>query len=418
MKIAVYGVSRSGKDYLLERVVAHLTAQGISAVHIKGSATLNELSNQEYGIPLKQADEEKRTVLRNHFIDIVEKTSLTHDVVFVDGHYAFIDETGFNTVFTKADKYCYDHFFYLDTLTKKIVEFSRNDPRRPQDLTIQTDKIAAWKCFEIKGLGAACDELGKELIILDENTQNCIQFITHWITDFSRFDYPSIAKQLVNQFLETNKKKHSVAVLLDCDNTLSENDTTYDFCDFLNIEKSALKLIFAGDRYSSYQFFQVQNLYQQFNSEELEEAVKYAVPKIQISNKVWTFVKQQNTKAYICALTSGVQNIWQNKADELGDIDNVWGNVTDKTQTFFVTPLLKKHITLAFKARGVQVIAIGDSVIDIPMLKVAEQGYIVAHKKLNQAVSEYFLRNPNSQIKQIFATQWHYPIKQLFYKEN
>ena len=56
MKIAIYGVSRSGKDYLIERVVTHLTTQGISAVHIKGSATLNELSNQEYGIPLKQAD--------------------------------------------------------------------------------------------------------------------------------------------------------------------------------------------------------------------------------------------------------------------------------------------------------------------------------------------------------------------------
>ena len=125
MKIAVYGVSRSGKDYLLERVVTHLSTQGISAIHIKGSATLNELSQQQYGIPLKKIDDEKRTILRQQFIEIVEKSALTYEVVFVDGHYAFIDDGRFYTVLTEADKYCYDHFFYLDTLTEKIIKFSR-----------------------------------------------------------------------------------------------------------------------------------------------------------------------------------------------------------------------------------------------------------------------------------------------------
>lgn len=414
MKIAIYGVSRSGKDYLIERVVTHLTTQGISAVHIKGSATLNELSNQEYGIPLKQADEEKRTVLRNHFIDIVEKASLVHDVVFVDGHYAFIDGAGFNTVLTDADKYCYDHFFYLDTLTEKIVEFSRSSPRQPQDLTIQADEIDAWKRFEIQGLGNVCDELDKELVILDENTQSCIQFITHWITTFhSQFDYSAIATQLVSRFLEINNKKHSAVVVLDCDNTLSINDTTYDFCDFLNIEKSILKRIFAGDRYSSYQFFQVQKLYQRFNREQLGKAARYAASQIRISKEIWDFAKQQNSKAYLCALTSGILSVWEHKADELGSVDKVWGNTVCSAQEFFVTPLLKKHIALAFKAFGVKVTAIGDSVIDIPMLEVAEEGYIVAHTKLNQAVCRYFSNYQHSQINQIFATQWHYPIGQL-----
>ena len=419
MKIAIYGVSRSGKDYLLERVVAHLIAQGISAVHIKGSATLNELSYQKYGVPLKETNEEKRMILRKLFIDIVENASLNYDVVFVDGHYAFINDTGgFNTVFTDADRYCYNHFFYLDTLSEKIVEFSRKNPRQPQDLTIQAAEIDAWKSFEIKELKKACNELEKELVILDEDTQNCLQFITHWVTDFNRFNYPMIAKKLVNQFLESNDKKYSTVILLDCDNTLSENDTTYNFCDFLNIEPSALKQIFLGDRYSSYQFFKVQNLYQYADNEQLQKAVKYAISKIQISNKIWTFSKQQGIKAYLCALTSGIWDIWQGKAEELNNIDIVWGNFINKTRTYFVTPLLKKYITLTFKACGIQVIAIGDSIIDIPMLETAEQGYIVAHKKLNKAVSKYFLDNPNSHIKQIFATQWNYPIEQLFYKEN
>lgn len=414
MKIAIYGVSRSGKDYLLERVVAHLTAQGISAVHIKGSATLNELSHQRYGIPLKQADEAKRTVLRNRFIGIVEKASSAYDVVFVDGHYAFIDGAGFNTVLTDTDKYCYDHFFYLDTLTEKIVEFSRKYPRQAQDLTIQADEIDKWKHFEIDGLNKVCNELDKELVILDENTQNCIEFITHWVKYFYHcFDYPNIAQKLVGGFLENYQKEYSEAVLLDCDNTLSINDTTYDFCDVLGIEKANLKRIFAGDRYSSYQFFQVQNLYQKSDEVQLKKASEYAVSKIQVSDSIWQFVQHHKTQSYICALTSGVFNIWKEKVNELKDIDKVWGNAICSKQNFFVTPLFKKHIALAFKTFGVKVTAIGDSVIDIPMLETADQGYIVAHTKFNQAVCGYFSGNPHSQIQQIFATQWQYPIKQF-----
>ncbi|WP_312266916.1 haloacid dehalogenase-like hydrolase [Neisseria sp.] len=415
MKIAVYGVSRSGKDYLLDRSVAYLNTQGISAVHIKGSATLNKLSNQEYGIPLKHADEEKRTVLRKHFIDIVEKTALVHDVVFVDGHYAFMGDDGFYTVFTDADKYCYDHFFYLDTLTEKIIEFSRANPKTPQDLSIQPDEIDAWKLFEIQGLSNACDALNKELVILDGQTQNCIQFLTQWIKNFSnQFDYPMIAKQLVEQFLENTQIKHQAVVLLDGDNTLAMNDATYDFCDFLNIDKSVLKQIFKGDRYSSYQFFQVQHLYRHLNNTQWEKAIQYAASKIKISDDVWAFSKKQN--AYCCILTSGVLQLWQYQADRLGNIEQVWGNSIFGTPNFFVTPMLKKHIALAFQSYGIHVIAIGDSIIDIPMLEVAEQSYIVAHTKLNQVVSQYFSGSLHTKIQQIFVTKWCYPIRQLFEK--
>lgn len=414
MKIAIYGVSRSGKDYLLERVVDYLTTQGISAIHIKGSSTLNELCYQTYGIPFKQADEEKRTVLRQHFIDIVEQKSLIHDVVFVDGHYAFINNTGFNTVFTNADKYCYDHFFYLDAPTEKIIEYSRQNPRQPQDLTIQHHEIDVWKKFEIKGLNHACNELHKELVILDGHTQSCIQFITDWIINFEhKFNYPNIAKQLVSQFLEMNDKKHSAVILLDCDNTLSINDTTYDFCDILGIEKAKLKQIFFGDRYSSYQFFQIQNMYRNFDNAKLQKATEYAVNQIQISNDVWGFAKNQNMQSYLCLLTSGILHVWQSKANKLGDVDNVWGNDINDKQDFFVTPLLKKYIALAFQEFGIEVMAIGDSMIDISMLEISNNGYIVAHKKINQAVFEYFSVFPNTQIQQIFATQWHYPIKQF-----
>lgn len=79
---------------------------------------------------------------------------------------------------------------------------------------------------------------------------------------------------------------------------------------------------------------------------------------------------------------------------------------------FFSIGVTKNSCALAFQKNGIQVIAVGDSIIDIPMLEIANQGYIVAHKKLNLAAYQYFLGNPNSMIRQILTTQWQYPISQ------
>ena len=209
MKIALYGVSRAGKDYLLERVVQSLLAQNITAIHIKGSATLNELAQQEYGISLKSTNEAQKHILREHFIDLVQQKSQEYDVIFVDGHYAFIDGDDFNIVFTEADKYCYDHFFYLDTLSEMILQFSRQFPKNKLDLSIQLDEISAWKQFEIKGLQKNCTDLGKELVILDEDTVCCIEFMTLWVKEYwHRFDYEKLAKKYVtSETKETIKTK-------------------------------------------------------------------------------------------------------------------------------------------------------------------------------------------------------------------
>ena len=46
MKFAVYGVSRSGKNYLIEKLVDYFHERGIPLMHINGSGILKELANQ------------------------------------------------------------------------------------------------------------------------------------------------------------------------------------------------------------------------------------------------------------------------------------------------------------------------------------------------------------------------------------
>ena len=46
------------------------------------------------------------------------------------------------------------------------------------------------------------------------------------------------------------------------------------------------------------------------------------------------------------------------------------------------------------------------------MLESSDKGFIIAHNKINKTVMEYF-KNNESKIAQLFATEWHYPIKQM-----
>ena len=46
MKIAVYGVSRSGKDYFIAQFVNRLLSKGIKIINVPGSKTLKDISYQ------------------------------------------------------------------------------------------------------------------------------------------------------------------------------------------------------------------------------------------------------------------------------------------------------------------------------------------------------------------------------------
>lgn len=54
MKLAIYGVSRAGKDHLIKNVIAHLQETTLlTAIHIEGSKTLNTLAQEMFQKPLK-----------------------------------------------------------------------------------------------------------------------------------------------------------------------------------------------------------------------------------------------------------------------------------------------------------------------------------------------------------------------------
>ncbi|MBM4855927.1 AAA family ATPase [Vibrio parahaemolyticus] len=402
MKLAIYGVSRAGKDYLIKNVIAHLQETTLlTAIHIEGSKTLNALAQEMFQKTFKSLDESNKNTLREKFTEIVNKKNSEYDLVLVDGHYSFIDGDSYKVVFTEQDENVYDHFFYLDTPSEMIVEFSRKSTGEKRNVDITVEQVRNWKKFEKFELDKICNNHNKELVILDEETESSVQFISFWLDSYlSKFCNQTSALSFYKEHKELLKKSTQIT-LIDCDKTVSINDGTYDFCRYLGVKKEELKSVFRNDRYTSYQFFKVWNLYKKKNPIKIEESVTLTVQNINLSQSVFDYLANQKDSVVI-GVTSGVFDIWNLINEKYKIFDVLLGNTCKSEFEYLVTPLFKKEIASLLREKGKHVVAIGDSMIDIPMLEAADQGYLIAHEKLNKAVESYLTGVECTNIEQIF----------------
>ena len=204
------------------------------------------------------------------------------------------------------------------------------------------------------------------------------------------------------------------ALVIDCDKTVSTNDVTYDFCKELDITPYELKSIFRNDRYTSYQFYKVWCLYKS-KSKSKPKVITASIAALEMTNlsdDMLKLIKNKN-EMLIIGLTSGVYEIWNLVSKKYNIFNHLIGNTYSNELDYYVTPLLKKAIVLELQNRGKRVTAIGDSMIDIPMLESADSGYIVAHEKLNKAVEKYIEEEKCTQIKQIFRSESYYNLSDV-----
>lgn len=402
MKIAIYGVSRSGKDYLIKNIIS----SEIEGYHLEGSSTLKKLSLNKLGCNFDETTKEQREFLRKEFVKLINDKEVEYGNVFVDGHFSFINDDNYRVVFTEEDKAAYDLFVYLDTPSKMIVEFSRKSTGSKNNMKITTEEVRRWKEFEKQNLYTICDDLNKELIILDEDTTSCVEFFKEYIrTD--NLIYAKSPTRTAEILLEDIKIDKQKILLLDCDKTISENDVTYDFCNYLGVNTAELKSIFRNDRYTSYQFFKLNNLYKKYSQEQLDIAANVVLDKLNVNKSMMELI--YNSSDFVSVgITSGLYQVWSKKVEEENLLDNIIGCKVYNDNALLVTPYVKRAVARELKNRGYHVVSVGDSIIDIPMLEESGNGFIVAHQKINKAVKNYFCKT-DSEIKQFIFSNFSYP---------
>lgn len=407
MILAIYGISRCGKDYLIDKVIERLNGK---AIHFYGSNTLKELSKKLYDLDFNNLTIEQQIILREKFVEKVKEEEKKYKNIIIDGHYSFPNnEGGFDIVFTKADKYLYDEFIYINKSAKFIIDnFMNSNKKQWKSYLDNEEKINEWKEFEINHLKIACKELDKELIIIDDDTSCSVDFISDFITYNNKLLSNKIVDEVMKR-ISIKIIKYNSIVLLDCDKTVSINDLTYDFCEKGGLERSTLKSIFYGDYYTIYQFYR----FQQYLSKSINynESIIYAAEKVLLNNCLINDLTENKGNTYFIGITTGIVDAWNyiNNENEIFDLLIGIGKLSeDKLLRTFVTPSVKYQLTKRLKELGKKIISIGDSIIDIPMLEEANKGIVVAMDKLNKKVSEYISSNINNQLYQLAYNKFKY----------
>ncbi|MDR0560557.1 MAG: hypothetical protein LBG92_10330 [Prevotellaceae bacterium] len=407
----IHGVSRSGKNYLIEHLVETMNAKcPKTLLFVNGSGTLKELSQKHFGIPLSESNEEQKNQLRLAFCPYLKEMQKSTDFkhIIVDGHYCFHIDNKFVTSFTDEERDIFDVFFYLNTPAEKIIENALNGDHNNNIAQMSIEKINQWKEIEIQGLKKSCKEIGKELIVLDRNFDDVVSFFENLLLPKNNLilDAKTIAEKMISEN-QTLINKYYKIILLDCDKTVSNNDTTYDFCKIMGIEKLALKEIFAGERYSLYQFFRTAKLYSTKLLSLYEEAAQYATNQAVINEKLLADIQINGNAFLTVGITSGIYLTWKNIQAKYHFPQIVVGGSNIRTDNKLVSSAVKFYFTRLLREMGKYVIAVGDSIIDVEMLEEADKSFIVAHEKLNSGMTDYF-KKKQSKIQQLAYSNFQY----------
>ena len=393
MTFSIYGVSRSGKDYLIQKLKEFFEAKELSLLHINGSATLNEMAESRYSKRFKLLSDDEKNNLRIAFIEYIHKAEESNPYIVVDGHYAFYDTEGkLFSVFTEYDLKCYEKFFYLDTNPDDIVDRMRASEGEKKNTSMTSQDIRRWQNYEIDEMTKALLGDDKELHIVKYDSDFCLEYIYDAVTS-DKYDSKAIAAKMIKDL----SLKNTTVILSDCDKTLSFEDSTNIALEYIGASKLPLKDIFDGDRYSNYQMM-LANRYYEDVGVFTDDSLKVITERITINQAIVADLKSKKN-VDILAISAGNSEVWKKILSNCALDATVLQNygLTSKYVKYYVANLLRKQ--------GKFVIAIGDSLLDSLMLTEANLSYL-ATKGYRANVEAFIRKNP--QVRQLSYFEYKY----------
>lgn len=387
MKIAIYGVSRAGKDYFINKLQQYFSEKGETLYHLKGSETLNNFALENYGIPFKQCDESEKKKLRKNFVSYVKKSEKKYKHVAVDGHYSFYNEKyELNKVFTDNDMNCYDKFFYLEASSTDIVERMRNSKGSKHNDDITVEQVRQWQDYEIDGLTDDLLIANKDLHIIKFGDK-ALQYVFDCVTT-DCYDSYRIAQILLSE-LTVNTP---CVILTDCDCTLSLEDSSTLAMKYAQISENGFKEIFENNRYSNFQM----KLANEYSAEKMlynEKSIDYILQNMTANQPlIEDLLSLKNVS--IIGMTAGNIELWKKILTKFGLAIPLLGR-----EQMPISKQVKCFAVKELQARGKYVIALGDSLLDSLMLRQANKGYIITAKGYRKYLEKFL--SENHSVKQL-----------------
>ncbi|KAH6640053.1 uracil phosphoribosyltransferase-domain-containing protein [Truncatella angustata] len=387
--IGLYGVSGSGKTHLLNQlssaIIGELVPGGLDS--------------------FKKADVQEQLYWRELAIrTISDKCSTSGSVGIVAGHFMFWsgDETmAPEHVCTEADLNTYTHILYLEVPADVVAKRRRADEHRCRP-EISPENLQRWQDAEIDGLRYVCHNRGILFHVLhvDESALGPKVLQLCKIFQLTEVDYRTKINDGIDEMVFEHDDLETMLVL-DADKTLAEVDTGVLF--WQRVQKNmlpqangklyTLQRLFGGPLgYSLNAFLQTALLHEEIDSErKFETLCEDVASGVTMYREFVSMLEAVVAHKHvgIIVLTCGLQLVWEKilrKAGLLGRVKVIGNGRID--HDCLVTPDLKATAVRRLRNHHhISVWAFGDSPLDLPMLKEADQAIVVVGDEYSRSKS-------------------------------
>lgn len=398
--IGLYGVSGCGKSYLSLQLQRHFDEKPF--FFYEGSEQVLKTFGSKDLETFKRLSKAGKEPFRARAIEnISRECAKAGKAGIVTGHYSFCNvpdgtsrgdssnDDDFEVAMVEADKKVYTHILYLKPSPETIVEQVAKDSIRERQ-RFDAATIRQWQDFEEEQLRSICRENDILFMTIQPEMLNQTTAIAEILQDAARHDEASNGA-VVDKILDGYLKLRPVSdvktmLVLDADNTLAPYDASALYWQLSsNGEGNPMKDLFTSPLGYSYTAFrQVTWLHEQHavkSANAFALACRQAAARIKVHPQMLALLQRAcaDKTVGVLVVTCGLEPIWEKvlEALDLGATVPIIGNgflsnghvVTPKTMADIVARLQHHH--------KLYVCAIGDSEVDLPMLKKANQAVVV-----------------------------------------
>ncbi|CAE6537299.1 unnamed protein product [Rhizoctonia solani] len=379
--VGLYGLPGCGKTFLIDQLKLSPDLGEEHFAYYDGSAVLSSLLAGGLA-EFKQMDDQQKYRTRERAIRVISaECASSGRVGVVAGHLLFWDEHApAQLAWTAADASVYTHIFFLDVPSEEVAKRRLGDTvraRPPASLA----HLEKWASAEQSQLREICLENG---ILFTTTSPSKVAALLRDVQCHTEAYNLDRAEEYLDSIVSTHKSNSNSVLVLDGDRTLIPDDTGALF-DRLMLERDGtsgdgpLKSIFKSSLGYSYTAFrQVAFMYSGLEQATFDEYCRQVASSVTVYPE---FVMMLQRAAGVAAVvvTCGLRAIWERIIDRAGLSETVkvvgGGRLEDG---FVVTADVKAALVARLQdVHGKYVCAFGDSILDLPMLKVADRAVVV-----------------------------------------
>ncbi|KAF6803638.1 uracil phosphoribosyltransferase [Colletotrichum sojae] len=395
--VGLYGVPASGKSFLLQQLRSELRGENFR--FFEGAEVIASIvpGGLEFFKRLCPANKE---LYRERAINfIADQCASTGQLGIVSGHFSFWSEKDLHPddVYTPADLNVHTHVMYLDARATDVVKRCLDDPDRVRP-TVSVGHVHAWQDYEKANLRRLCRENGIlfTVVPLAWKLTDIVLPLMHDIRLHSEAMNLARVTQHLDQTLAmmSGNTRQETLLVFDADRTLCDMDSGKRFWGmvqsgrYTDIEgdmECPLKTLFSSSiGYSYTSFRQAAFLYEEARL-DFESLCSAVASEFTVHPEFVALLRALEDNKHVGALsvTCGLRRVWEKIIEREGLSDSVGilggGRIADG---YVVTPEVKAAVvSRARDHHGLHVCAFGDSPMDLPMLKLANDAVVVVGMK-------------------------------------